>query len=116
MPQLRHHGWTGDSLRQCWRVEAVLADWRTAPIDERMQAALGFLEALTLQPQQTDRNALVSLRAAGVSDQGIHDLIYVRFVFSVIDRLADALDFDLPVAEGEVWCPWLANWIGYRFS
>jgi len=33
-------------------VAAVLEDWRTAAIPERLRAVLGFLEKLTLHPQQ----------------------------------------------------------------
>ena len=33
-------------------VDAVLTDWRTAPIDARLRATLGFLEKLTLAPTE----------------------------------------------------------------
>src|SRR2546422_7850830 len=36
-------------------VEAVLRDWRTAPLDPKLRATLGFLEKLTLAP--TDRKS-----------------------------------------------------------
>ena len=40
-----------------------------------------------------------AVRAAGVSDNGIEDALAVCFGFSLIDRIADSLGFDLPPAE-----------------
>ena len=76
-------------------VQAVLADWRTAPIDEKLRATLDFLQKLTLGPTEISVADVDKVRAAGVSDQGIEDAIYVCFIFSVLTRLADAFDFDL---------------------
>ena len=39
------------------------------------------------------------MRAAGVSTQGIIDAAYVCFIYSVLDRLADTLDFKLGTPE-----------------
>jgi alkylhydroperoxidase family enzyme len=33
-------------------VKAILEDWRTAPVNERMRAMLGFLEKVTLTPTE----------------------------------------------------------------
>ena len=52
---------------------AVLADWRTAPLDPKLRATLGFLEKLTLAPADVRPADLAPLRAAGVSDDGIED-------------------------------------------
>jgi hypothetical protein len=35
------------------------------------------------------------MRAAGLSDKAIEEAIYVSTMFNVMDRLADAFDFDL---------------------
>jgi uncharacterized peroxidase-related enzyme len=97
-------------------VQAVLADWRTAPIDDRMRAALGFLEGLTLDPTHLTRDDIDALREAGISDDGIRNLITICALFSMMDRVADAMDFDLPSARGKGWRNWIANHIGYRFN
>jgi hypothetical protein len=34
-----------------------------------------------------------------VSEQAIEDALYVCAYFNIIDRMADALDFDVPSAE-----------------
>ncbi len=80
-------------------VQAILADWQTAPIDEKLRATLGFLQKLTLSPADVSTADVEQVRAAGVSDQAIEDTIYVCFVFSVLARLADAFDFELTTAR-----------------
>ncbi|HLQ69803.1 MAG TPA: hypothetical protein VK124_09795 [Gemmatimonadales bacterium] len=81
-------------------VEAVLHDWRTAPIDAKLRAALGFLEKLTLQPDSVRPTDVAPLRAAGISDEGIEDAIQVCTLFNVYDRLADAMGWHLPDQAG----------------
>lgn len=79
--------------------DAALADFRTAPIDERLRAALGFLERMTKDP---DGLSAADARAAfdvGVSAAGLEDAAAVAAVFAVITRNANALDFEIPTAE-----------------
>jgi alkylhydroperoxidase family enzyme len=80
-------------------VRAALADWRTAPIDERLRAMLGFLEKLTLTPERIGPEDVAPLRAVGLTDQAIREAVYVCFLFNVMDRLADAFGFTLPTPE-----------------
>ena len=81
-------------------VAAVLADWRTAPLEPKLRATLGFLEKLTLAPADVGPADLAPLRAAGVSDAGIEDAIQACVMFNIYDRLADSLGFDLPGPDG----------------
>jgi alkylhydroperoxidase family enzyme len=74
----------------------VLDDWRTAPVDERLRATLGFLQKLTLHPEEVGPEDAAALRRAGVDDDAIRDAAYVCTIFNVIDRLSDALDFAVP--------------------
>ncbi len=78
----------------------MLADWRTAPLDGKLRATLGFLEKLTLAPADVRPADLEPLRASGVSDAAIEDAIEVCVLFNIYDRLADALGFELPGPEG----------------
>ncbi len=80
-------------------VDAVLADWRTAPIPERLRGTLAYLETLTLRPNEVTAATMRDLKAVGVSTRAIEEATYVCFLFNVLDRLADALDFTLPTAE-----------------
>lgn len=75
---------------------AVVEDWRTAPVSERLRAALGFLETLTARPAEVTAASIRGLREAGLNDRAIREAVYVCFLFNVLDRLADALDFQLP--------------------
>ena len=81
-------------------VEAVLADWRTAPIEPKLCAMLGFLEKLTLEPAEVGPADVVPLRAAGLSDAAIEDAIHACVLFNVYDRMADSLNFHLPGPRG----------------
>lgn len=80
-------------------VDAVLADWRTAPVSDRLRATLSYLETLTLRPTEVTAETMRALKAAGVNERAIREATYVCFLFNVLDRLADALDFALPTEE-----------------
>ena len=80
-------------------VDAVLADWRSAPIAPPLRAMLGYLEAVTLRPSEITPEDAEVVRAAGVSDPAIVDALLVCAYFNLIDRVADSLGFDLPSRE-----------------
>ena len=77
-------------------VDAALADWRTAPLDARVTAMLGFLETMTLAPESLTAAHVRPLREAGLSDAAIEDAVHVCALFNVYDRLADSLEFEIP--------------------
>jgi alkylhydroperoxidase family enzyme len=74
----------------------VLEDWRTAPIPERLRSTLGFLQRLTLHPEEVGAADIEELHRSGVDDDAIRDAVYVCTLFNVIDRMSDALDFAVP--------------------
>jgi alkylhydroperoxidase family enzyme len=76
--------------------EAVERDWRTAPIDGRLRATLGFVEKLTLRPAEVTSRDADQVLETGVSRAGLADAIQVAALFSMIVRLADALGWDVP--------------------
>lgn len=78
------------------KVQAVLDDWRAAPIDERTRVMLGFIEKLTLDPDALSGADVAPLRRAGLSDAAIEDAIHVCTLFNVYDRLADSFEFAIP--------------------
>jgi alkylhydroperoxidase family enzyme len=77
----------------------VLDDWRTAPVDEKLRATLGFLEKITLSPDEVGPEDAALARRAGVSDAALRDAVYVCAYFNLIDRVSDALDFAIPSPE-----------------
>lgn len=60
---------------------------------------LGFIEKLTLRPEELTREDADDVRAAGVSDQAIVDAIHVAALFNMITRMADSLGWDVPTWE-----------------
>lgn len=74
----------------------MLADYRAAPIDEKLRAMLGFLEKLTLLPGAVTRDDAARVRAKGVTKQAMEDAILVCAGFCTIDRVADATGFAVP--------------------
>jgi uncharacterized peroxidase-related enzyme len=81
-------------------VKSVLDDWRSAPAEPKLRATLAFVEKLTLDPASVGPADIAPMRAQGVSDAAIEDAIHVCTLFSVYDRLADSLKFDIPDEHG----------------
>ena len=77
-------------------IQAVLADYRTAPIPEKLRAMLGFIEKMTLRPSELTRADADAVRAAGVGDEAIIDAVHIAALFNMIVRLADSLGWDVP--------------------
>ena len=77
-------------------MKAVLADYRTASIDEKLRAMLGLLETFTLNHEQISAADVRAVLDAGVTREAIRDAFYVAFLFNTYDRLADTLGWQLP--------------------
>ena len=75
---------------------AVIANYRVAPIDEKLRAMIGLLEKFTLRPDDVSAADVRVVLAAGVSREAIRDAFYVAFLFNTYDRLADTLGWELP--------------------
>jgi alkylhydroperoxidase family enzyme len=96
------------------KVKAALADWRTADLEPRLRGAMAFLEKLTLTPREINGADVLAARAAGLNDQALREAIYVCFMLSTMDRLADAFDFAIPDAPTLKRYAWIAVSFGYR--
>ena len=77
----------------------MLADWRTAPVGVPLRAALGFVEKLTLRPDELLAADAAAVLAAGVSRDALVDAIHVAALFNMIVRVADSLGFEVPSPE-----------------
>jgi alkylhydroperoxidase family enzyme len=60
---------------------------------------LGFVEKLTLRPDELTPADADLVRSAGVSDEALVDAIHVAALFNMITRLADSLGWDVPPFE-----------------
>jgi alkylhydroperoxidase family enzyme len=79
--------------------DAVVDDWRTAPLRPEVVAALAFIEKQTLSPDELGPADADAARAAGLSDQALTDAATVCALFNMIVRLADSLGWDVPPWE-----------------
>jgi alkylhydroperoxidase family enzyme len=75
---------------------AVVADWRTAPLRPELRATLAFIEVLTLRPDELTPADAEAAYAAGVSRDALRDAATVCALFNMITRLADSLGWDIP--------------------
>jgi alkylhydroperoxidase family enzyme len=81
-------------------VKAVLDDWRSAPVEPKLRAALAFVEKLTLDPAAVGPADVAPMRALGISDEAIEDAVHACTLFNVYDRLADSFEFEIPDEHG----------------
>jgi uncharacterized peroxidase-related enzyme len=93
---------------------AVVADWCTAEVDDRVRATLGLLEKLTLTPEKVQPRDVRALLDAGVSPAAVRDAVYICAVFNTINRVADSLDFELPTRDQLKFASKMLLTVGYR--
>lgn len=74
-------------------IDAVLADWTTAPVGERVRGGLRLLETMTRHPHDIDAELVASLHAVGLDVEAIEEAANIGWHFNFINRLADAFDF-----------------------
>jgi len=91
-----------------------LDQWRQAGFKPRIAATLALLEKTTLTPDAVSPADIAPLRAAGVSDSAIVDALQVGFVFNVVNRLANALDFEYGTEANALKTATILNRIGYQ--
>jgi alkylhydroperoxidase family enzyme len=75
---------------------------------------LGFIEQLTNAPERTGPHDIAALRDLGVSDRAILDATYICMGFNIINRIADAMDFEVPQTQVFVKGAWFMRRFGYR--
>lgn len=95
-------------------VQAILDDWKTAPINNRLRAMLGYLEKLTVSPDELTKADIADLRANDLTDEAIFEATYVCAMFNIIDRLADSFDFEVPSVKGVAKSGRFLNKFGYK--
>jgi uncharacterized peroxidase-related enzyme len=81
------------------KVQAVLADLESAPVEERLRATLRMLGKLTREGK-VDAGDMRAVLSTGVSRQQVEDALAVCAAFNTTDRLADAFGFEVLSPEG----------------
>jgi uncharacterized peroxidase-related enzyme len=94
-----HTATAGRAYQDEAKVQAVLANLESAPIEDGLRATLRMLGKLTREGKvgADDMRAVLS---AGVSRQQVEDALAVCAAFNITDRLADAFGFELLSPEG----------------
>jgi alkylhydroperoxidase family enzyme len=68
-------------------------------VDKPLRATLGFLEKLTLRPEELRPEDAEAVLAAGVREDALVDAIHIAALFNMIVRLADSFDWRVPSDE-----------------
>jgi alkylhydroperoxidase family enzyme len=64
-----------------------------------VRATLALLETVTLRPDEVGPLDVAPVLEAGVGANGVVDALFVAFCFNLIDRVADALGFEVVSPE-----------------
>ena len=80
-------------------VDAVLHDYRTAPIDAREKALFAFIDKVNGHSAQLRKEDVDEAKAAGWSDEALYDAITVCALFNFYNKWIDASGVsDMPAA------------------
>ena len=87
------HGAAARSLlgQAAGTVDAVLADFETAPISEKMKALLGIAGKVQAGGRRVLEADVLRAREAGADDQAIHDTVLIAAAFCMYNRYVDGL-------------------------
>jgi hypothetical protein len=68
-------------------------------VHEPLRATLGFLEKLTLRPDELRSQDAEDVLAAGVREDALIDAIHIAALFTMIVRLADSFGWHVPLDQ-----------------
>lgn len=68
---------------------AVVEDLDAAPVDEKLRPVLRYVGKLTRAPSSVTRADADEVRAAGWSDQALHDAVMVCALFNFMNRMVE---------------------------
>lgn len=71
-------------------VDAVLRDYRTAPIGDPEKALFAFLEKMNRDSSRLRKEDVEEVKAAGWSDEALYDAITVCALFNFYTKWVDA--------------------------
>jgi uncharacterized peroxidase-related enzyme len=94
-----HTATAGQAYQDGAKVQAVLTDLDSAPIEDGLRATLRMFGTLTREGKVSVGD-MRDVLSAGVSPQQVKDTLAVCAAFNTTDRLADAFGFQLLSPEG----------------
>jgi len=88
--------------------DALMTDYRIAPIDPEFKQLLCFTEKVARDAGQITAADIAGLRAAGFSDRAVLDTAHVAGFFSYMNRVVQALGADsktqiVPQSKAKNW-------------
>jgi uncharacterized peroxidase-related enzyme len=72
-------------------VTAVCADYRTAPVSDKLKALLAIAEQVQVDGKRVTKELVDRARAEGATDLDIHDTVLIAAAFSMYNRYVDGL-------------------------
>jgi uncharacterized peroxidase-related enzyme len=94
-----HAATAGQAYQDSAKVQAVLADLDSAPVEDGLRATLRMLGKLT-RDGHVGADDMREVLSAGVSRHQVQDALAVCAAFNTTDRLSDAFGFELLSREG----------------
>lgn len=95
-------------------VAAALAEQPHPDLDRRLAAAVAFVVKLARSPNDVEASDIDTLRKAGLGDDAIEHTVHICAVMCTINRIADALQFQVPSARGFSRLGAMLLRVGYR--
>ena len=71
-------------------VDAVLRDYRTAPIGDREKALFAFIEKVNRESSRLQKEDVEEVKGAGWSEEALYDAITVCALFNFYNKWIDA--------------------------
>jgi len=71
-------------------VDAVLQDYRTAPINDQEKALFAFIEKMNRESSRLQKEDVEKVKAAGWSEEALYDAITVCALFNFYNKWIDA--------------------------
>jgi len=72
-------------------VDAVIADYQTAPISEKMKTLLAIAQCVQQDARTVSDEIVANARLAGATDREIHDTVLIAATFCMFNRYVDGL-------------------------
>ena len=80
-------------------VDAVIGDLGSAPVTDKMRALLGIAAKVQRSGLDVTEDDIAAARAAGASDEDIHDAVLVAAAFCMYNRYVDGLRAITPTEQ-----------------
>ncbi|WP_182348603.1 peroxidase-related enzyme [Tomitella gaofuii] len=86
------HGYSlAEALGDRAQADLISINWRHAGLDPRRRAICAYAEKLTSAPDTVERQDLEDLRAAGLTDDDVWDVVEIAAMYNFTNRVSSAM-------------------------